>query len=208
MKKALAALALAGSIALVGAAPSIAATYPALPPQANVSDGTVGPGERFVFRGQGFLAGESLTIQVSPGNPPAASGANVPGSRAVASRIGVVAEAQTLKAAADGQGVVEVPIAINEAGTYSITATGDTSGITVGPVTVTVAALVANPNGAANANGNSALANTGGRPGAALANTGADSGLVLWSLVGAGALAAGATSVVVVRRRAKAEAAA
>jgi hypothetical protein len=32
--------------------------------------------------------------------------------------------------------------------------------------------------------------------------------MLLWSLVGAGALAAGATSVVVVRRRAKAEAAA
>lgn len=180
----------------------MAATYPALPPQANVSDGTVGPGERFVFRGQGFLAGESLTIQVSPGNPPAASGANVPGSRAVAGRIAVAAEAQTLKATADAQGAVEVPIAINEAGTYTITATGDTSGITVGPVTVRVAALVANPNAVANANGNSALNSN------KLANTGADSGLVLWTLVGAGALAAGATSVVVVRRRAKAEAAA
>ncbi|CCQ45011.1 LPXTG-motif cell wall anchor domain protein [Pseudarthrobacter siccitolerans] len=60
------------------------------------------------------------------------------------------------------------------------------------------------------------LANTGGNAGGAplantgsgLANTGADSGLVLWTLVGAGALAAGATSVVVVRRRAKAEVAA
>jgi hypothetical protein len=75
MKKTLAALALAGSIALIGSAPAMAATYPALPPQAAVSDGTVGPGETFVFRGQGFLAGETLTITVTPGNPPAASGA-------------------------------------------------------------------------------------------------------------------------------------
>jgi LPXTG-motif cell wall-anchored protein len=203
MKKTLAALALAGSLALIGS-PAVAATYPALPPQANVSDGTVGPGERFVFRGQGFLAGESLTINVTPGNPPAASGANVPGGRSVAARIAVVTEAQTLKATADAQGAFSVEIAINEAGSYALTATGDTSKVTVGPVRVVVAPGFAN-NGAAGSNaGGAALANTG----SGLANTGADSGLVLWTLVGAGALAAGATSVVVVRRRAKAEVAA
>ncbi|UTT68803.1 LPXTG cell wall anchor domain-containing protein [Arthrobacter sp. DNA4] len=198
MKKTVAALALAGSIALIGTAPAMAATYPALPPQAAVSDGTVGPGETFIFRGQGFLAGESLTIRVTPGQAPASNGANIAGSRSVAGRINVVAEAQTLKATADAQGTVSLPIAINEPGTYSVTATGDTSGVTVGPVVVKVtpAALVAN--------GNSALSNSGSN----LANTGADSGLILWSVVGVGALAAGATSVMVVRRRAKAEAAA
>ncbi|MDQ0800068.1 LPXTG cell wall anchor domain-containing protein [Arthrobacter sp. SLBN-112] len=194
MKKTLAALALAGSIALIGSAPAMAATYPALPPQAAVSDGTVGPGETFVFRGQGFLAGERLIIRVTPGQAPASNGANIAGSRAVAARINVVAEAQTLTTTADAQGAFSLPIAINEAGTYSLTATGETSGVTVGPVTVTVAASLANTGGGA------PLANTGG-----LANTGADSGLILWTLVGAGALAAGATSVVVVRRRAKAE---
>lgn len=204
MKKTLAALALAGSIALIGSAPAMAATYPALPPQAAVSDGTVGPGETFVFRGQGFLAGERLIIRVTPGQAPASNGANIAGSRAVAARINVVAEAQTLSAQADAKGAVALPIAINETGTYSITATGETSGITVGPVTVTVAASLANTGSVvAGTTGGAPLANTGG-----LANTGADSGLVLWTLVGAGALAAGATSVVVVRRRAKADAAA
>jgi len=203
MKKTFAALALAGSIALIGSAPAMAATYPALPPQAAVSDGTVGPGETFVFRGQGFLAGETLTIRVTPGQAPASNGAAL-GGRAVSARINVVAEAQTLSATADAQGAVSLPIAINEAGTYSITATGNTSGVTVGPVTVTVAASLANTGGSvAGTTGGAPLANTGG-----LANTGADSGLVLWTLVGAGALAAGATSVVVVRRRAKSEAAA
>lgn len=201
MKKTFAALALAGSIALIGSAPAMAATYPALPPTAAVSDGVVGPGETFVFRGQGFLAGERLIIRVTPGQAPASNGANIAGSRAVAARIPVLAEAQELSAVADAQGAVSLPIAISEAGTYSITATGVDSGVTVGPVTVTVAASLANTGG--NAAGGAPLANTGG-----LANTGADSGLVLWTLVGAGALAAGATSVVVVRRRAKAEAAA
>ena len=204
MKKTFATLALAGSIALIGSAPAMAATYPALPPQAAVSDGTVGPGESFVFRGQGFLAGERLIIRVTPGQAPASNGANIAGSRAVAARINVVTEAQTLSATADAQGAVALPIAINEAGSYSITATGETSGVTVGPVTVTVAASLANTGGSvAGATGGAPLANTGG-----LANTGADSGLILWTLVGAGALAAGATSVVVVRRRAKAEVAA
>lgn len=201
MKKTLAALALAGSIALIGSAPAVATTYPALPPQAAVSDGVVGPGETFVFRGQGFRAGEPLIIRVTPGQAPASNGANIAGGRAVAARISVVAEAQTLQATADAQGAVSLPIAINEAGTYSITATGQESGVTVGPVTVTVAASLANTGGNA---GGAPLANTG----SGLANTGADSGLVLWTLVGAGALAAGATSVVVVRRRAKSEVAA
>ena len=204
MKKTLAALALAGSIALIGTAPAMAATYPPLPPQAAVSDGVVGPGETFIFRGQGFLAGETLTIRVTPGQAPASNGANIAGSRAVAGRISVVAEAQTLSATADAKGAVAVPIAINEPGTYSITATGNTSGITVGPVVVTVAASLANTGGSvASTTGGAPLANTGG-----LANTGADSSLVLWTLVGAGALAAGATSVVVVRRRAKSDVAA
>lgn len=203
MKKTLAALALAGSIALIGSAPAMAATYPALPPQAAVSDGVVGPGETFVFRGQGFLAGERLIIRVTPGQAPASNGANIAGSRAVAARINVVAEAQELSATADAQGAVALPIAISEAGTYSITATGTQSGVTVGPVTVTVAASLANTGSVTGNTGGAPLANTGG-----LANTGADSGLILWTLVGAGALAAGATSVVVVRRRAKAEVAA
>lgn len=101
MKKTLAALALAGSIALIGS-PAVAATYPALPPQAAVSDGTVGPGETFVFRGQGFLAGEGLTITVTPGQAPASNGAGL--GRSVVAKIPVFQAPQTLSAVADAQG--------------------------------------------------------------------------------------------------------
>lgn len=200
MKKTLAALALAGSLALIGS-PAVAAEYPALPPQAAVSDGVVGPGENFVFRGQGFRAGEPLIIRVTPGQPPAASGANIAGGTSFSAKIPVFLAPQELGATADAQGAFALPLSISEAGTYSLTAEGAQSGVVVGPVTVTVAASLANTGGNA---GGAPLANTG----AGLANTGADSGLVLWTLVGAGALAAGATSVVVVRRRAKAEVAA
>jgi len=198
MKKTLAALALAGSIALVGSAPAMAqGLYPALPPAASVSDGTVAPGETFVFTGQGFLAGETVTITITL----VTGGAANAGGTAVSAKIPVFQAPQTLTATADAQGKISVPIALNEAGTYSITATGNTSGITVGPVTVVVAAALVNAGG-----------NAGGSPltdsGSGLASTGVDSGLVLWTLVGAGALAAGATSVVVVRRRAKSEIAA
>ncbi|UUL77360.1 LPXTG cell wall anchor domain-containing protein [Pseudarthrobacter sp. Fe7] len=192
MKKTLAALALAGSIALIGSAPAMATTYPALPPAAGVSDGTVAPGQTFVFTAQGFRPGETVTITITI----TTTGAANAGGTAVSAKIPVFQAPQTLSATADAQGKISVPLAINEAGTYSITATGNTSGITVGPVVVKVAASLANAGG-------SVAGTTGG-----LASTGVDSGLVLWTLVGAGALAAGATSVVVVRRRAKSEAAA
>jgi LPXTG-motif cell wall-anchored protein len=197
MKKTLAALALAGSVALIGSAPAMATTYPPIPPQAAVSDGTVGPGEQFIFRGRGPFVGETLTITVTPGNPPAASGANIAGGTSFSAKIPVF-QAQTFQTQADAQGNFSIPITITTAGTYSLTATGNVSGATVGPVTVVV-----DP---AFASSGAPLATTGG--GAGLANTGADSGLVLWTIVGAGALAAGAASVVVVRRRAKTEAAA
>lgn len=185
MKKTLAALALAGSIAFIGS-PAMAGTYPPLPPSATVSDATVVPGEEFIFTAQGFLPGEGVTITITV----TTTGTANTGGAAVSAKIPVY-QAQTLSATADAEGKIAVPLTFNETGTYAITATGNESGVVVGPVYVTVVAAVANAGTANN--------------GAGLANTGVDSGLVLWTLVGAGALAAGATSVVVVRRRAKAE---
>lgn len=228
MKKSLAAFALAGSVVLIGAVPAVAdhkagheKPYPA--PRANsaVSDGTVGPGEQFVFRGQGFKAGEPLSITVTPGARPASNGASIAGgSRTVSGKITLPLESQSFTASADSNGEFAVPITLGEAGTYTITATGLESGITA-TSTVTVEGAITGSgvdlanngnttnNGSGTSNNGAPLANTGGgtaNSGVALANTGADTNLVLWSLVGAGALAAGVTSVVVVRRRAKADA--
>lgn len=198
MKKSIAALALAGTIALTGTAPAVAANYPAPPANSAVSDGVVGPGEAFTFSGRGFLAGEPLVIRVTPGARPASTGASIAGgaSRSVPSKISVLLAAQEIRATADSAGAVALPLTISEPGVYTITATGVNSGHTSDPVTVTVAGEAA-----------AALPNAGGT-GAGLANTGADSSLILWSLVGGGALVAGAASVVVVRRRANAEASA
>lgn len=211
LKKSIAALALAGTIALTGTAPAFAANYPAPPANSAVSDGVVGPGEAFTFSARGFFAGEPLIIRVNPGAAPAATGASIAGagaSRAVPGKISVYfAATQEFNATADASGAVSLPLTINEPGTYTITATGVESGVTSAPVTVTVAGA---PTGVGNGTGNdtgAGLSNTGGN-GVGLANTGADSSLVLWSLVGGGALVAGAASVVVVRRRANAEASA
>ncbi|MDI2035755.1 LPXTG cell wall anchor domain-containing protein [Paenarthrobacter nitroguajacolicus] len=200
MKKSLAALALAGSIALLGAVPAVAnnANYPAPNTSVAVSDASVAPGEAFVFSGTGFTPGEGITITITPTGTPAASGGSVSaGSLAVSGRIPLAPS--TLGAVADGNGAFSASIVINEPGAYAITAVGNTSGVTVGPVTVVVGGAALSNTGSTTGTG-TGLANTGGVP---LANTGADSSLLLWSLVGAGALAAGTTSVVVARRRAK-----
>lgn len=201
MRKSLAALTLAGSIALVGAVPAVAnnANYPAPNTSVAVSDASVAPGEAFVFSGSGFTPGEGITITVTPTGTPAASGSVSAGSLSVSARIPLAPS--TLSATADGNGAFSAPIVINEPGTYAITATGNSSGVTVGPVTVVVGgAALSNTGGNTGTGTGTGLANTGGVP---LANTGADSSLILWSLVGAGALAAGTASVVVARRRSK-----
>lgn len=182
MKKILASLALAGSIALMGSAPAMAATYPPLPPSATVSDATVVAGEEFIFSAQGFLPGETVTITVTL----TTTGAANTGGTALSTKIPVFQAPQTLSAVADSEGKIAVPMTINEPGTYAITATGNTSGVVVGPVYVTVVAALANTG-----------TNAGGAP---LANTGADASLLLWGAAGVGALGLGAAGVILARR--------
>jgi LPXTG-motif cell wall-anchored protein len=207
LKKSIAALALAGSIALVGAGSAAAApTYVTPPVTGTVSDGTVVPGETFTFSGTGFLAGETITITVTLTVAPQALGGGFAGgaSMSVPSKISVLAAPQTFTTTAATDGSFAFPLSLSEVGTYTLTAVGNTSGKSVSQ-SVTVAEAAGTGTGLSNTGGNGAgLSNTG----TGLANTGADSSLVLWSLVGAGALAAGAASVVVVRRRANAEASA
>jgi LPXTG-motif cell wall-anchored protein len=147
----------------------------------------------------GFLAGETITITVTITSTPQALGGGFSGGAAmsVPSKITVLAAPQTFTTTAAADGSFAFPLSLSEPGTYTLTAVGNTSGHKV-TQSVTVVEAAGTGTG---------LSNTGGN-GAGLANTGADSSLVLWSLVGGGALVAGAASVVVVRRRANAEASA
>ncbi|WAH95901.1 LPXTG cell wall anchor domain-containing protein [Arthrobacter sp. MMS18-M83] len=198
MKKSLAVLALAGTIALAASAPAMAVDYPAPAQQGTVSNATVGVGGTVVFSGNGFAAGETVNITVN--QTTTAQGAAAPGTGSVTMAVaGALPLAPlTLTAVANSAGAYSVTVQLNSAGTYVLTAVGATSGHTV---TATVVASSASTAGLANTGG-AGLANTG----AGLANTGVDSSLILWGLVGAGALVAGTASVVVVRRRAKGEA--
>ena len=197
MKKTLAAITLAGSIAVIGAFPAVAADkYPAPPANSAVSDGVVGPGADFVFRGKGFKAGEGLIIKVTPGTKPASTGASVNGrGMSVTGKITLPLAPQQFSAKADTSGAFALALSISEPGVYTITATGLESGVTA-TSSITVEGAAVAP---------ASTTTTTSTSTSGLANTGADSNLMIWSLVGAGALAAGVTSVVVVRRRAKAE---
>lgn len=248
MKKSLAALALAGSIVLLNGVPAMADThtYPAPASDIGVSRGTLAPGQIFTLTLRGYQPFERVTIAVTLRTTrPQSIGGSFSGgaSMAVPSKITLPLAVEDFTVTADAEGTISIPLSLDEAGDYTITATGAsgrtlTTSVTADPD----AADTTNNDGdnTADDNGNSdgdntgtstnndgdntgtstadsgpALSNNGtgtgtstADSGPALANTGADTSLALWSLVGAGALAAGVTSVVVVRRRAKADASA
>lgn len=198
MKKTLTALALAGTIALAASAPAMAVDYPA-PVPGTVSSATVTVGGTVVFSGTGFTPGETIVITITFTAAP--QGASAPGtSNGIAMAVpgGLHLAPTTVTAVANSSGAFSTDVTLSAAGTYQLTAEGATS-----HHVVTATVVAAGVSGASVANtGGAGLANTGGT---GLANTGADSSLILWGLVGAGALVAGTASVVVVRRRAKNE---
>jgi LPXTG-motif cell wall-anchored protein len=205
LKKSIAALALAGTIALAGAVPAMATNrYPAgdQGEQGQVDNGNIEEGEQFNFSGEGFDANEPIEVEVEQIDGPQAIGGSFAGgaSMAVSGKIQVALAPQTFSTRADANGHFSLPLSISNGGTYRLTATGLTSGHKV-VATVTVKAAAGTGAGLSNTGGNTTAA-------AGLANTGADSSLILWSLIGGGALVAGAASVVVVRRRANADASA
>lgn len=216
MKKFIATVALAGSIALIGAGAAAAVTpapYPAPSTGTTVSQTVVTPGGTIVLTvARGFQPGETIRITVTFNGVTRAVGGNVNGggaSRAVPAVISLPSQTmpEPFTVTANAEGGFSTPVTLGtEEGDYTITAVGLTSGYTVSQIVTVAASADGQPAGS------QADANSGAGPqadavsGAGLANTGADGGLALWSLVGAGALALGVTSVVVVRRRAAAEA--
>jgi len=187
LKKSIAALALAGIIALAGTAPAVATTYPAPGnEQGTVSDGTIAAGESITFAGTGYIPGETINVsfQRTGGKK------NSDGERPAPSSFSVIA---------DGTGAFSTSITFADSGRYTISAVGATSGNTRWAA-ITVNAGNGGGKGSSGFTGASSVTAVGAN---GQANTAADSSLVLWSLVGGGALAASAVSAAVVRRRAK-----
>jgi hypothetical protein len=141
MKKSIAALALAGTIALTGTAPAMAANYPAPSTNSAVSDGVVGPGRSLHLFRQGLLRWRTPD---HPGN--AREQPRLPRAQALLVPVQAAPcparSAFTLRHRRSTQRLTLpaqfLPLTINEPGTYTITATGVNSGVTSAPVTVTV----------------------------------------------------------------------
>ncbi|MDK1360181.1 peptidase [Arthrobacter sp. zg-Y1219] len=219
MKKTASALVLAGSLAFFGAGAANAVDrYPA-PAPGGVSDATVAPGATVTFGGSGFTPGEAVRVDVDYSNTPVV----VPGTGVN----GVIILAEVINSfttTADAQGVYSTPVTLGEAGTYTLTGTGLTSGKTI-TSTVSVDPAFANDGSGAGdggsgdgsgagdggsgdgsgagdgGSGDGSGAGDGGSDDADLANTGADSAMLLWGAAGIVAVGAGVASVAVARRK-------
>ncbi|MCY0905471.1 peptidase [Arthrobacter sp. H14-L1] len=203
MKKTLAAVALAGILTLSAGpmAAQAAPTYPSAP-SATVSASTVTPGQAFVFSGTGFTPGEIVDVTVTMSSPVAGGAIGSVGGMSMAVPMIIKAAPVSLTATAAADGSFAVNVTLDQTGTYTLTAKGRTSGVTVSQVVKVVTAVGTSADAA------KASAVNGAANGTDLAYTGMDSGVLIWSVVGVGALAAGAATVVVSRRRSRTEVAA
>ncbi|MDQ0734039.1 LPXTG cell wall anchor domain-containing protein [Arthrobacter agilis] len=203
MNKTASVLALAGTIALLGAGAAQAApiTNYTTAPVGTVSDPAAAPGETVVFSGPAgyFTPGELLNITVDrTAGTPAAAGFGAGG--AASARGGLIvlnAIVLTDTTKADANGGFSYSVKLTEEGTYTLSAAA-ADGTPAAPITATVVVDTANAAGGTVAGGT-----TGGTTSASngLANTGIDSAMLLWGAAGIGALGLGAGSIVVARRR-------
>ncbi|KAD3515254.1 LPXTG cell wall anchor domain-containing protein [Arthrobacter yangruifuii] len=196
MKKTVSALVLAGSLAFVGAgAANAVSSYPA-PVTGSVSATIVTPGATIVFSGAGFTGGEQIRIDVTYANDPQiVAGTGISSPIILAQLVGT----NTVVANPDGSFSADVTLG-DAPGTYTLTATGLTSGHQV------TAAVVVDPaaaGGAGTGSGAGTGVGTGTNASAdnGLANTGADSAMMLWGAAGVLALGAGVATVTVARRK-------
>lgn len=202
MKKTVSALALAGSLAFLGAGGAQAnhdTDYPSEPVTGTVSDGTVASDEAFIFSGTGFNAGEPIEMEVSRdgAEPSAAAVPGTGGGPSAASPAGVIVLMKMVARAtttADAAGNFSYPFNLGQEGLYTLEATGLQSGHVV------TAQVVVHSETAGAVNGEAP--GTSGGVGVPLANTGLSSGVLIWGAAGIGALIFGAGSVVAAKRRA------
>ena len=208
MKKILASVALASLLTLSAgavAAQAAPSDYPAGPPASTVSTGTVVAGEAVVFSGSGFTPGETIDITVIMTSPVAGGAIGSLGGGISASVPMIIQPAApaSFTAVADDNGAFSTPITLEQTGTYTLTATGRTSGVTVSQVVKVVANIDAGVGNDGSGTGNDVAGNDDG-----LASTGIDASVAVWSLIGVGALGVGVGSVVLSRRRNRADMAA
>lgn len=116
------ALLIAVLAAIAGTPPpayAVPAPYPAEPPASSISDGTVEPGGSVTFSGGGFLPYEKVSISVDYGVSDNAAAFRPAALRTI------------LTTTADGKGFFSISVRLHKAGTATIKAVGQTSGVSV-----------------------------------------------------------------------------
>ncbi|RJT80917.1 LPXTG cell wall anchor domain-containing protein [Arthrobacter cheniae] len=206
MNKSTSVLALAGTLAFLGAgaAQAAPASIPAYVPVQGgaVSDGTVTPGATVTFTGvDGFFGPfQTITITVDrsngrPGGPGFSPRGGAGTARGGIIVLNAVVLTEQVKAGANGN--FSTSVKLEEEGVYTLTAS-NAEGKSLSQT------VVVDP---ANAVDGTTGGTSGGTSGGAtssvkgLANTGIDSAMLLWGAAGIGALGLGAGSIVVARRR-------
>lgn len=190
MKQTLSILTLAGTFTFFGVgAASAVNSYPS-PAPGIVSTENVAPGTGVTFSGSGILPAEPVTVAVDLANNTTAILSTGVNSPIIPARI-----VDTRTVTADPSGAFTTHFTLMEEGTYTLTATGMTSGQTVS------ASVVVNGVFAADASSRDTAAGESEARESSLAVTGADSAMLLWGAAGLVGLGAGITSLTVARHK-------
>lgn len=157
------------------------------------------------FSGSGFIPGETIDITVTMTSPVAGGAIGSLGGGISASVPMIIQPAApaSFEVVADDNGAFSTPIALEQTGTYTLPATGRTSGVTVTQVVKVVANVNAEVGYIGSDAGSYVASSEDG-----LAATGIDASVAVWSLIGVGALGIGVSSVDISRRRHRADQAA
>jgi hypothetical protein len=118
------------SALLIMPAAAHAEPYPAEPPAATISDGTVSDGGAVTFSGAGFLPGETISISISYGGSDSTAAFDAKPGRFVLA-VATLPRLAAMNVTASEDGTFSVQLTLTQVGTATLVATGLTSGVSV-----------------------------------------------------------------------------
>jgi hypothetical protein len=134
-------------------------SYPDEPPAASVSEATVSDGGSVTFSGEGFLPGETISIEVNyDGSDSTAAFTRKSTGGFVLAAARILPRKAGLEVTASSGGTFSTSVPLTQTGTATLIATGLTSGVTV---TAVVEVVAADNSDDSSANGGNTLPTTG-----------------------------------------------
>lgn len=118
------------SALVITPAAAYAEPYPAEPPAATISDGTVSDGGAVTFSGAGFLPGETISISISYGGSDSTAAFDAEPARFVLA-VATLPRLAAMNVTASPEGTFSVQLTLTQVGTATLVATGLTSGVSV-----------------------------------------------------------------------------